>query len=158
PTTQPNRITLEIPPCPRLIIPKVVVVQTRLYVEVLPREAQIERNRLGTRREFAKHVHVAAGITEVAPLPHDGIACGRRPRLDGATWGTELVGLDVIDLAAGCVGNRKVVQIDVFALYAARRCDVLAKELASFAVHECGVLRTGSAIARDDLLYTLTFS
>ena len=42
PTLKPNRIRLDIPPRPRIIVPEVVVVQPALVIIVLPRKAQIE--------------------------------------------------------------------------------------------------------------------
>src|SRR5690606_9671519 len=41
-TPQPNRITLQIPPDPRVVVPVQVVPEPRFAVEVLPRESQVE--------------------------------------------------------------------------------------------------------------------
>ena len=40
PAFQPNRVTLDIAPRPRVIVPKVVVVQARIGIEHLPGKAQ----------------------------------------------------------------------------------------------------------------------
>ena len=40
PPSQPNRVALDIAPCPRVIVPEVVVVQPRIGIEHLPGKAQ----------------------------------------------------------------------------------------------------------------------
>ena len=40
PPSQPNRVALDIAPCPRVIVPEVVVVQPRIGIKHLPGKAQ----------------------------------------------------------------------------------------------------------------------
>ena len=93
PTPQPHRITLHIPPGPRLIVPEVVVVRPGFPVVLLAREAQVE----GEAGEASGGLVVGGGVAEGSAVPAPGGLVGS---IDHDTWRVEVVGVDDVDIDA----------------------------------------------------------
>ena len=111
PCLQPDRITLDIPPGPRIIIPEDVVSEPGFLVEVLAGETQVEDEGAAAgglvRRGGAERVCAA-------PVPHRrGVLVGHPAR------GVEVVGVDHVGLAIPDYRDRGGAEVDVFAAVAA---------------------------------------
>ncbi len=89
-TPQPNRITLNIPPRLRIIIPEIVIVQIRFAVEVLPRKAQIKNKVAGVA--CLLRILVPQGFAEGSTVPApDWVAVAVRDD----SGGVEMIGVDI---------------------------------------------------------------
>ena len=132
PASQPNRITLRIPPYRRIIFPLIVIEQPTRIRRLLAREAQREIKRhtipigITARRLIAKHLAL------VVPLPD----CQITHRVDHHAQSAQVIGLDVSKLRhASChhidQRHRVVIQPDRL-LLGLTRGRVVAQPLPGF--------------------------
>ena len=84
--------------------------QSRLNVKVLARESRVQGEDYGVAIRILIRCGFAEGVAQDRPIPDGGVVAG----LDDFAGAAEVIGLDVVEYAAGEQADGEVVEPNVF--------------------------------------------